>query len=424
MTFVDAATGLNNEIVYVTGRSGDTITSMVRAQEGTTAKSWLAGDLANNFYTQGQDAAKAQIPGVQNNSYTYAADTGAANAYAVALSPAPTLAQGAIVGFTAAHANTGASTLAVNGGTAYPIWGSAHSAIQGGEIIANGYVEVEYNPTLNGGNPVYILLENTGGATQVSPATASQHAVQFGQVAGVVGSVRNLVMSVTAASATATLTADEIIVETALGGLRYCLPSFSKTINLATTGAGGMDTGTAPVSGFVALYAIYNPTTGASALVAQNASTLRTNVYSGANMPAGYTASALLSVWPTNGSGQFVIGMQRDRDIGIANVAVLGSSSIVSGASLSLTSNIPVNAVTVSGSLSVNSTALSNITLAVLESTVGVGYQQITGTVAAGTGFGGTFNRLKLSSAQTMVYSTASSSGTPTFTIFVSGYSI
>ncbi|WP_322092909.1 hypothetical protein [Paraburkholderia bannensis] len=73
---------------------------------------------------------------------------------------------------------------------------------------------------------------------------------------GVVGSVRNLVMNGATASASATLTAGEIIVESAPGGTAYKLASFSKTFNLATTGAGGMDTGTAPVSGFVALYAI------------------------------------------------------------------------------------------------------------------------------------------------------------------------
>jgi hypothetical protein len=115
-------------------------------------------------------------------------------------------------------------------------------------------------------------------------------------------------MSVTAASATATLTADEIIVETALGGVRYCLPSFSKTINLATTGAGGMDTGTAPVSGYVAIYAIYNPTTGTAALLAtrMRRRAQQPNVYGGASMPAGYTASALLAVWPTTASSQLL----------------------------------------------------------------------------------------------------------------------
>ncbi|MGM7734429.1 phage tail protein, partial [Yersinia enterocolitica] len=74
------------------------------------------------------------------------------------------------------------------------------------------------------------------------------------QLTGVVGTSRNAKMSITAASSTATFTADELIVQTALGGLQYKLSSFSKTINLATTGVGGMDTGTVPANGFVALY--------------------------------------------------------------------------------------------------------------------------------------------------------------------------
>ena len=59
MTFFDAATGLLNEIVWVTARSADTLT-IVRAQEGTTAKSWLAGDLASNLWTAGQAGAMEQ----------------------------------------------------------------------------------------------------------------------------------------------------------------------------------------------------------------------------------------------------------------------------------------------------------------------------------------------------------------------------
>lgn len=58
-TFTDAATGLINEIVHVTGVSTDTIT-ITRAQEGTTAKSWLAGDNFNNLWTAGQAAAMLQ----------------------------------------------------------------------------------------------------------------------------------------------------------------------------------------------------------------------------------------------------------------------------------------------------------------------------------------------------------------------------
>jgi hypothetical protein len=43
-TFVDALTGLVNEIVLVTGIAGDNITAMERGQDNTTAVTWLAGD--------------------------------------------------------------------------------------------------------------------------------------------------------------------------------------------------------------------------------------------------------------------------------------------------------------------------------------------------------------------------------------------
>jgi len=59
LTFNDAATGLLTEIVYCTSRSGDTLT-IVRAEESTTALSWLAGDLAANLWTAGQAAAMQQ----------------------------------------------------------------------------------------------------------------------------------------------------------------------------------------------------------------------------------------------------------------------------------------------------------------------------------------------------------------------------
>jgi hypothetical protein len=59
LTFNDQATGLLTEIVYCTARTGDALT-VVRAQEGTVAQSWLAGDLAANLVTAGQMAAMLQ----------------------------------------------------------------------------------------------------------------------------------------------------------------------------------------------------------------------------------------------------------------------------------------------------------------------------------------------------------------------------
>ncbi|AVA37653.1 phage tail protein [Cupriavidus metallidurans] len=233
-------------------------------------------------------------------------------------------------------------------------------------------------------------------------------------------------MSLAAASATATLTADEIIVETALGGVRYCLPSFSKTINLATTGAGGMDTGSSPVSGYVALYAIYNPTTGASALLAKNAtSAVQPNVYGGANMPAGYTASALVSVWPTNASGQLIAAVQIDRTISFSPVTILATSTQqASYTAVSAASAIPANART------------CRVTQVLTAGSAGA---QVNGLVAANTGGAGEAATISISPAasaglqvacppvpivtsQTLYYIATVSSGTFTYTIRVAEY--
>lgn len=51
-TLTDAATGLFNEIVYVTARSGDAMT-VIRAQEGTGARNWLVSDVFANYWTAG-----------------------------------------------------------------------------------------------------------------------------------------------------------------------------------------------------------------------------------------------------------------------------------------------------------------------------------------------------------------------------------
>lgn len=59
VTFVDAATGTLREIVKVTAISGDTIT-IIRAQEGTAALAWSAGDLAVNMLTAGTIATFLQ----------------------------------------------------------------------------------------------------------------------------------------------------------------------------------------------------------------------------------------------------------------------------------------------------------------------------------------------------------------------------
>lgn len=245
---------------------------------------------------------------------------------------------------------------------------------------------------------------------------------------GVVGGMRNAKMVVTAAAATATFTADQIIAGTSLAGLQYVLPSFSQTINLAATGANGMDTGTAPASGFVALYAIYNPTTGASALLSTNATNaVVPNVYGGAYMPSGYTASALLSVWRTTSSSLFIGGYQRDREVYFAPVTVLTTSASTGSTltSLSISAAVPMNALSFGGNLvGTNSSANVQINISVAGSYTGYGMVISTNTNSAvGSGISSTFTDVPLVSPQTAYYTNNVSAGTGTTTMSVNKYS-
>ena len=218
------------------------------------------------------------------------------------------------------------------------------------------------------------IINNTTGAYSITAKTTSGSGVIIGAVTQVigdgtniytqtsgavvvstsapVGSARNAKMSVTSATASGTFTADEIIVATALGGTAYRLANYSQAVNLATTGAGGMDTGTAPASGFVSLYAIAKAD-GTKNILACNASTSGGSIYSGVNMPSGYVASALIGVWPTNGSGQFIAGYQVDRTLEFVPVQVLSlnSGGATTFTSVSLSSCVPTNAKTWKGTL-------------------------------------------------------------------------
>jgi microcystin-dependent protein len=146
-TFVDAATGLSNEIIHVTQVVGDTI-SMVRAQEGTAARSWEPGDAFSELWTAGQAGAMLQQGDEQSGASTFGIDTGVANAYSTTLTPALTvLTMGETLRFKAANSNTGPSTINFGTGAA-PLVNAQGLPLSGGEIIA-GYV---YECYWNGAN--------------------------------------------------------------------------------------------------------------------------------------------------------------------------------------------------------------------------------------------------------------------------------
>lgn len=174
---------------------------------------------------------------------------------------------------------------------------------------------------------------------QLPPANLSSLA------SGVVGTVRGLSGSGPGTTQTASWTVSELIAETALGGVTYKGTSLSLSFNGAITGAGGMDTGTLPASSEeISIYAIYNPGTATWNLLGCLASESNGPVYSGAYMPAGYTASALICGLVTSSAGNIPVFEQADRKIWLNSTTIASSLTAATYTSLSLAVAVPKNA--------------------------------------------------------------------------------
>lgn len=143
-TIADAATGLIQEIVLITGRSGDTFT-ITRAQESTSARDWAAGSTFQNRPTAGSYANFLQ----QGEAATQAANyggvaTGTANAIVVTLSPSLTVATpGMPIRFVAALDNTSTATFNPGPGAAALVNMNGEPLVAG-DIQQNGFYEAFY----------------------------------------------------------------------------------------------------------------------------------------------------------------------------------------------------------------------------------------------------------------------------------------
>jgi hypothetical protein len=266
------------------------------------------------------------------------------------------------------------------------------------------------------------------GTTATDVATVSQVSEVKGYV---VGSSRNLFASIPAANVSATITADEVVLETTLGGLAYKIVNFNKTVNLSTVGVGGMDIGTAPVSGYVAVYAIYNPTTLTSALLAANATAaVAPEIYGGANMPAGYTASALVGVMPTNASSQFKAQMLEGRNVSFMPVPIGLVNTAGVYTSLSISTAVPRNAKRIiSGELQSASASITNGTVALYVAANAIEFgRQVCAFNWAGASssmFTQSNYTFPILTTQVLFYASNASGagpGTPTFSLWVGSY--
>jgi len=194
LTLVDAATGLLNEIMWCTARSGDALT-VIRGQEGTTAKAWLLGDYVNCFPTAGTQATFVQPDQVQKGTYGFASAAGTVNALtATVASDLGSMPDGMSMVIESTGANTGAVTLNLTMGSTitgvYAIVKGNNSALVAGDIPIAGYpIQLNWSSTLNSWvmqNPatgIFVAAVPTGAIVQFPATTApSGYLIANGQL--------------------------------------------------------------------------------------------------------------------------------------------------------------------------------------------------------------------------------------------------
>lgn len=254
----------------------------------------------------------------------------------------------------------------------------------------------------------------TPSKTTYNQLLAAIKAIGIGQVTGVVGDARNLKCVQTTAGTSLTYTADQIIAATALNGLPYLLPSFNQTLNGSTTGIGGLDTGALAASSFYSVYAALNPTIGTQGIFAQlEPSGGATTVYGGAHQPAGYTATALIGVWPTNGSSQFIVASQYGRKVNFSSTGVLtGSGPQGTPTSFSIAGVVPKCTKFVAGGLSITVSAAAVAQLLIFDQVAtGASSATVSNNTTAAGGNSNNFPSFPVLTPQTLWYSTSTSGG-------------
>lgn len=251
-------------------------------------------------------------------------------------------------------------------------------------------------------------------------------ATELGRVAiagPVVGSMLNGRAVLASASSVNAFTFDELVLADANGN-KVTLLKFNRSVDLssAVKGLGAMDVGSAPVSGFVANYALYNPTTKVRGVMAVNASSsVAPETYAGPALPAGFTFSALISVWPTDSAGRFQPYAQIDRLIVSMAASMLnttqGQNSLVP---LALASAVPLNAKAVNMTWQFWSAGTPNLTVGFASTAAGLFVTQPTIGAPSLTNDGGTI-RVPLVVPRT-VYYMFSATGGANLQIFVTAY--
>jgi hypothetical protein len=293
----------------------------------------------------------------------------------------------------------------ISGTTTISSFGSSCQAGQSKIVKFAGALTLTYNATslilpsaaniaAAAGDTAIVVALGASNYIVVSYQPASGAAVAGGSTPPIVGLARSVSLSMSAALSSGTFKATQIVVSNGLsaGAPSALLPNFSQTLNVSTTGAGGMDTGTPPASGYLDVYAIYNPSgPTASILGCADATCAGTQVYSGANMPAGYSESALLGIVPTDAVKDIQAGgVLNDKFCykGFINIFT-GQAAQATVKQQSISVAVPPSATAYSGLLGSTSTSAGSWTMGLAGDAAGTGGQEVHMSNSAGaTGSG------------------------------------
>lgn len=169
--------------------------------------------------------------------------------------------------------------------------GSGGTIAVGSAATANAFV-------IYPGETWLVISYGTGNYTAFRLGTSALH------TSPTQGEFKNL-KGVWASSTGTTWTADELVLEDSASNTKK-IKSFNKTIATGTSGAGGIDTGSVASSTWYFVYAILNPTSNTQAILFSLSATAPT-------LPSGYTYSALIGVFRTDGSSNIIGFLQKAR---------------------------------------------------------------------------------------------------------------
>lgn len=279
--------------------------------------------LDNNFQAVGA-LVTVQCTAIGTNAITL---TPAANAPAVTAYNLPYPVKFGFVGFTT---STGSVTLQVGSLASLPVYTPTGAQAAGGDIVAGFYYEVAFvvASTYNSGNGAWVI-------TNPLPLAGSSP-VDLGETRGLIiannSGTPNTKIDISASRA--------VMVTTS--GLPVFASGVAVTIDLTTTGANGMDTGSRPANGWVYLYLI------STGLVTAGLASATSPTAGTPTMPTGYNYAAYVGAMVLSSSN-----LLRTRQLGNdAGYVVSGTSppTIQSGStsstwtSESITGVVPLTA--------------------------------------------------------------------------------